>query len=261
MAKNQGSTEFVALPPFIKSYSDLENSSTARGSFPVQFCTVEGTIELIRETYKDKMIVYGVYNNITNQIYIGSSIEPSTRIYNHFISSRDSNVYLQSSIKTYGLSSFTFVVFSVLELSNNLTKLEKKDMIIPLEQKYLDMFLKSQLYNFLYVADSKLGSNHSEESRLLMSINSIGKNLGNIPANKGKKLSENERMKLIYGMRHRFKAIYFYDDMMNLVVVYESFNAACLQEKCSKSTLQASLAKNTLFRGFKVSYHYPLEHS
>jgi len=58
VAKNQGSTEFVALPPFIKSYSDLENSSTARGSFPVQFCTVEGTIELIRETYKDKMIGY-----------------------------------------------------------------------------------------------------------------------------------------------------------------------------------------------------------
>ena len=261
MAKNQGSTEFVALPPFIKSYSDLENSSTARGSFPVQFCTVEGTIELIRETYKDKMIVYGVYNNITNQIYIGSSIEPSTRIYNHFISSRDSNVYLQSSIKTYGLSSFTFVVFSVLEVSNDLTKLEKKDMIIPLEQKHLDMFPKSQLYNFLYVADSRLGSNHSEESKLLMSINSIGKNLGNIPANKGTKLSELERMNLISGMKHRFKAIYFYDDMMNLVVVYESFNAACLQEKCSKSTLQASLAKNTLFRGFKVSYHYPLEHS
>jgi len=67
--------------------------------------------------------------------------------------------------------------------------LEKKDMIIPLEQKHLDMFPKSQLYNFLYVADSKLGSNHSEESKLLMSINSIGKNLGNIPANKGKKLS------------------------------------------------------------------------
>jgi group I intron endonuclease len=79
-------------------------------------------MELIRETYKDKMIVYGIYNNITNQIYIGSSIEPSTRVYNHFISSRDSNVYLQSSIKTYGLSSFTFVVFSVLEVSNDLTK-------------------------------------------------------------------------------------------------------------------------------------------
>jgi group I intron endonuclease len=135
------------------------------------------------------MIVYGIYNNITNQIYIGSSIEPSTRVYNHLISSKDSNVHLQSSIKAYGLPSFTFVVFSVLELSNNLTKLEKKDMIIPLEQKYLDMFPKSQLYNFLYVADSKLGSNHSEESRLLMfppqyrivlggnrerSINSIG---------------------------------------------------------------------------------------
>lgn len=77
-------------------------------------------------------------------------------------------------------------------------------------------------------------------------------------------------MKLISGMRHRFKAIYFYDDMMNLVTVYESFNAACprysyleylVQEKCSKSTLQASLTKNTLFRGFKVSYHYPLEQS
>jgi len=162
----------------------------------------------------------GIYNNITNQIYIGSSIEPSKRVYNHFISSRDSNVYLQSSIKTYGLSSFTFVVFSVLEVSNDLTKLEKKDMIIPLEQKHLDMFPESQLYNFLYVADSKLGSNHSEESKLLMSINSIGKNLGNIPANKGTKLSELERMKLISGMKHRFKAIYFYDDMMNLVAVY-----------------------------------------
>lgn len=45
------SSNFVALPAFIASYSDLENSST---------------INLIRETYKDKMIVYGIHNHVTN---------------------------------------------------------------------------------------------------------------------------------------------------------------------------------------------------
>ena len=58
----------------------------------------------------------------------------------------------------------------MLEVPNDLTKSEKKDMIIPLEQTHLYMFPKSQLYNFLYTADSKLGSNHSEESKLLMSF-------------------------------------------------------------------------------------------
>jgi len=119
------------------------------------------------------------------------------------------------------------------------------------------MYPKSQLYNFLYVADSRLGSLHSEESKLLMSINSKGKNVGNVPINKGKKLSELERMKLISGMKHRFKSIYLYDDMNNLVANYESFNAACVSEKCSKSTLRISLTKGILFRGFKVSYYYP----
>ena len=113
-------------------------------------------------------------------------------------------------------------------MSEALSKDTQRDMIISLEQKYINMFSKDQLYNFLFVAGSRLGAKHSEESKKLMSFNSkgknIGKNIGKSPINKGKTLSESERLKLKLASIHRYKPVYFYDEMTNLICVYESMN-------------------------------------
>lgn len=53
---------------------------------------------------------------------------------------------------------------------------------------------------------------------------------------------------------HRYKPVYFYDDMNNLVTMYESFNEARRQEKCNEKTLRTSIKEKKLFRGFRVTY-------
>ena len=59
------------------------------------------------------------------------------------------------------------------------------------------------------------------------------------------------------GMKHRFKPVYVYDDMFNLISVYESFNKCVQQEQASKSTIQNALKKGILFRGYILSYNFP----
>jgi hypothetical protein len=46
-----------------------------------------------------------------------------------------------------------------------MSKKDKRNMILSLEQKYIDMFPKSQLYYFLFEAGSRLGQTHSEEKK------------------------------------------------------------------------------------------------
>ena len=86
-----------------------------------------------------------------------------------------------------------------------------------------------------------------------MSINSKGKNKGNFPANKGVKMSESAKLELKHKMSHRFKPVYFRDEMDNLVTKYESFNECRRQEKCNSKTLLNCIKNGILFRGFKVS--------
>lgn len=116
------------------------------------------------------------------------------------------------------------------------------------------MFPKEQLYNFLFIAGSPLGNIHSDNTRLLMSLNSKGKNKGNIPINKGLKLSEIQKLELKSKIKHRFNPVYFYDEMNNLVTMYESFNETRRKEKCSANTLLNCIKENKLFRGYKVTY-------
>jgi group I intron endonuclease len=135
-----------------------------------------------------------------------------------------------------------------------MTKVERRKLILSLEQKYLDMFPKFQIYNFLFESSSRLGQPHTEETKLLMSIRSKGKNLGKTPINKGKKLTELEKIDLRNKMAHRKKPVYFYDEMNNLVTMYESFSEARKQEKCRSNTLLACINEGKLFKGFKVTY-------
>jgi hypothetical protein len=130
-------------------------------------------------------------------------------------------------------------------------------MILSLEQIYINIFPKYQLYNFLSLSSSPLGFKHSEETRLLMSINSKGKNLGNISLNKGKVLSELAKLNMKMKTLHRLKPVYFYDDMNNLVTIYESFNEARRKEKCRANKLLLCIKEGLLFKGFKVSYQDP----
>src|SRR3977135_3542187 len=164
----ESTEKFIPIPLSVKSYDNLDNLEM---------------INVIRNSYNQKGIVYGIINNLNNKTYIGSTTDFKNRIYNHLIRPKRSNKHLQSAIKLIGLANFTLYIFTVIELSSSLSQKEKKELILPLEQKYIDMFPKSQLYNFLSLSSSPLGFKHSNETRLLMSINSKGKNSGKAPFN------------------------------------------------------------------------------
>lgn len=57
-------------------------------------------------------------------------------------------------------------------------------------------------------------------------------------------------------MIHRFKPVYFYDDLGNLITMYDSFSEARRQEKCRSNLLLECIKSGKLFRGFKVTYEF-----
>lgn len=112
-------------------------------------------------------------------------------------------------------------------------------------------------YNFIKQAGrNRLGILHTEESKKLMSKSMKGKNLGNIPVNKGVTLSDEEKALSINASQHRYKPVYLYDEGNNLVTIYKSLNSACRAEKASKrSTISTYCIKSgNSFRGWTVTY-------
>src|ERR1700760_2028885 len=107
--------------------------------------------KIIKEDLKDKSGIYGFFCKTTNKLYIGSSIDLSSRFYEHINGSR-SNILLQNAINKYKLQDFIFIVFEYCE---------PKDLISQ-EQFYLDTFLPE--YNILQIAGSSLGYKHTKES-------------------------------------------------------------------------------------------------
>ena len=134
---------FINIPCSVVSYKNLDNYSN---------------VLTIRKKYRGKGIIYGIENNLTNQIYIGSTTNSFNRIGNHlsYHNTKNSNFFLQNSIKIYGLSNFTLHIFNVVELATHLTRKEKQNIILPLEQKYIDLFPILQLFNIYLRTGSSL---------------------------------------------------------------------------------------------------------
>ena len=69
------------------------------------------TIKNLQYLYRGNAIVYGIRCQITNMIYIGSTLVPGRRWHNHLVTFTNSNDALQAAIAKYGLSKFTAYVF------------------------------------------------------------------------------------------------------------------------------------------------------
>ena len=67
---------------------------------------------LLRIELKDKPLIYCIHRNDTLDLYVGSTIEPEVRFYNHLISGRDSNKHLQRSFEKYGKQNFTLYILT-----------------------------------------------------------------------------------------------------------------------------------------------------
>jgi group I intron endonuclease len=89
-------------------------------------------------------------------VYIGSTTVPKLRFHNHLVTGKNSNEALQADILKYGLGNFVAYVFEVVTLPQHLTMVQKQALLHKIEQNYLDMYPKSQLYNSKSAATKSL---------------------------------------------------------------------------------------------------------
>lgn len=142
-------------------------------------------LQRIREELRGKSVVYVFRLNDSPDSYVGQTIEPEARFFNHLSSGRDSNLHLQNSFKKYGLENFTLYIVEIVELSDNLKKKQVETILTKLEQNSMNLLVPS--YNFSrFAGKSRKGVLHSEASKKLMSVAMLGKNVGKVPVNKGK---------------------------------------------------------------------------
>lgn len=227
-------------------------------------------LNLIKYLYKDKGIVYVFVNHINFKVYVGSTFEFQRRFYQHLLSTgKQSNIHLQNSFKKYGVENFSLYIVSTLELSNTITSEEKKNLLIPLEQQFIDKFPENQRYNMSPTAGSILGLRRSVEFRVKKSMDRLGKpalNLGMKWTEKQKQLlkeaykngkiikqpTERQLKNLKDARELRTKPVYFYKEGI-FIKMYPSIEETIRVEKCGKAYIYNCLKTGKLFRGYRVT--------
>lgn len=105
--------------------------------------------------------IYKITNTITNDFYIGSSIDIKKRFYNHkrcLKENKHRNKHLQNSWNKYKEENFVFEVIVFCQ----------KNYLIELEQFFIDKY--QPVYNICLIVDSpRIGTNHSNETKNLIS--------------------------------------------------------------------------------------------
>ena len=131
-AKLIGTSSFVRTPKEFAYYMNLDNPRILRA---------------LRYRFKEKTIIYGIRCQVNNQIYIGSSFAPSLRFHQHLVTGFCSNTLLQRAIKSHGLSNFTVHIFEVVDFPSTASYMDRKAILLQVEQQYLDYFPAAQEYN------------------------------------------------------------------------------------------------------------------
>jgi group I intron endonuclease len=136
----------------------------------------------IGSTLKFKAGVYMIYNNITGDYYIGSSVNLARRFRAHMLLAKSSNLPLYRAIRKYGLSNFTFIVLQYCE--------PVESICLGLEQHYIDAYKPA--YNILKIAGSSHGYKHKPEVIANLKKTHSGKlhpRYGLIPSQEQRKLT------------------------------------------------------------------------
>lgn len=124
------------------------------------FSTIEQSIgylhlteiqKIVRKELKGKSGIYGFLCKTNNKLYIGSSIDLSTR-FNKHIKGFKSNILLQRAINKYNLQDFIFIIFEYCE----------PEEVISREQHFFDLLIPE--FNILKTAGSSLGYTHTPET-------------------------------------------------------------------------------------------------
>lgn len=136
----------------------------------VSYYNIDISKAIILKANARKSGIYRWNNLITGKSYVGSSINLASRLSIYYsekamlskLNTRISIIY--SAILKHGYANFSLDILEYCEI----------DVLIKREQYYVDLL--NPEYNILKVANSKLGSKHSEKTKVKMSVNNTGIN-------------------------------------------------------------------------------------
>lgn len=145
----------------IRTYSSTSSSNSSDNICRLK--VYENAFDLRKDILKENKNKSGIYmwtNKLTNDIYIGQSINISKRFKNYFnlsyLKTKDSLIISRALIK-YGFSNFSVTILEYCKVTDLLSR----------EQEYFDK-LKPK-YNILKIAGSSLNHKHSEETKTKIS--------------------------------------------------------------------------------------------
>lgn len=125
--------------------------------------------------YKNLSGIYLWYNNITNEYYIGSSINLYNRLNQYYYPSRlNTNQIINRAILKYGHVNFSLIIIKVI----NDTNITTKDDILKNEQYYLDLLKPS--YNMLNKAYNSMGFKFKHSEAAILKIKNYRNNSQNL---------------------------------------------------------------------------------
>jgi group I intron endonuclease len=204
--------------------------------------------DIVRKELRFKSGIYGFICKTNNKLYIGSSIDLSSRFNNH-IKGLQSNILLQRAINKYELQDFIFIVFEYCEPEELLSR----------EQFYLDELRPD--FNILKVAGSSLGFTLTLEAKAKLRDANLGEKNPNYgktgytpsaetrakmrQANLGKILSAETRAKISAAQG---TAILVYSKEYIIVNTFSSTREAAKYFNCSHPTITNYITTGKLFQ-------------
>ena len=242
----------------------MQNNNNNVNIIPVVYYTnAEKYKNTILFENKNKSGIYRWNNLITDKSYVGSSISLGTRFSIYYsLGSLKRNILrskstIYNALLKYGYSKFSL---EILEYC-------KPNLLIKREQYYLDK-LKPE-YNILKIAGSKLGSKHSEATKVQMSINNSGKNhpffgknhslesrikigesLKSIIRINNKSIAVGLETRLKLSIRSRGVCIKVFDSSNNLIDKFPNITSVANYFNISNRTVGRYLDKNKSYNGF-----------
>jgi group I intron endonuclease len=149
----------VGTPTEGKRFSHLSSggSPSEDPNFVVFFENVKSSKKEIYKCLRRKAGVYLIINNITKDVYVGSSVNLSKRMVCHFYhanSTKDTKIVITRAMKKYKLENFSL---AILEFCAPYISI-----CLELEQKWIEYY--KPRYNVLTTAGSSSGFRHSMDT-------------------------------------------------------------------------------------------------
>ena len=144
-------------------YSKSLRSRTKKGlpfdpeKFTLFFDNFKEEKKNIYKQLRKKAGVYIIINNITKELYIGSSVNLTRRMVSYFYytnSEKPSKIVIIRAMKKYGLGNFSLGIIEFCK--------QEPEICLGLEQKWIDYYKPK--YNVLTVAGNSFGFKHTIET-------------------------------------------------------------------------------------------------